>query len=210
MDETGRILCNLCNVVPGGVVCFFPSYEYQHQVCAHWEKSGLLARLTIRKKVSGRPSAGRPTEDGGTEFPPGFLLCGGFLYCLIPTSVLIPAAWGLFRTPALWAFPVPSLKNFRAKSDSTPRQSVTLFWEMFSVYLQIFQEPKRANKVEQVLLEYSRCIKVRLRVPRAPEGGTHTRALQLWAGVPTALRPGPGPGHGDGRPSALRGWGKDE
>lgn len=61
MDETGRILCNLCNVVPGGVVCFFPSYEYQQQVCAHWEKSGLLARLTIRKRVSGRHSAGLTT-----------------------------------------------------------------------------------------------------------------------------------------------------
>ncbi|XP_077025773.1 ATP-dependent DNA helicase DDX11 [Tamandua tetradactyla] len=73
MDEAGRILCNLCNVVPGGVVCFFPSYEYQRQVHAHWEKSGLLARLAIKKKI--------------------------------------------------------------------------------------FQEPKRANQVEQVLMEYSRCIK---------------------------------------------------
>lgn len=51
MDETGRILCNLCNVVPGGVVCFFPSYEYQRQVHAHWDRSGLLARLAVRKKV---------------------------------------------------------------------------------------------------------------------------------------------------------------
>ncbi|XP_059969159.1 ATP-dependent DNA helicase DDX11 isoform X2 [Mesoplodon densirostris] len=50
MDETGRILYNLCNVVPGGVVCFFPSYEYQRQVHAHWDKSGLLARLAVRKK----------------------------------------------------------------------------------------------------------------------------------------------------------------
>ena len=39
-----------------------------------------------------------------------------------------------------------------------------------SVYLQIFQEPRKANRVEQVLLEYSRCIKVRLRVPRALKG----------------------------------------
>ncbi|XP_073079408.1 ATP-dependent DNA helicase DDX11 isoform X2 [Manis javanica] len=75
MDETGRILSNLCNVVPGGVVCFFPSYEYQRQVHAHWDKSGLLARLAVRKKI--------------------------------------------------------------------------------------FKEPKRANQVEQVLMEYSRCIKVR-------------------------------------------------
>uniref|UniRef100_A0A8D0F8L8 DEAD/H-box helicase 11 n=1 Tax=Strix occidentalis caurina TaxID=311401 RepID=A0A8D0F8L8_STROC len=51
MDETGRILCNLCNVVPGGVVCFFPSYEYEKQVYAHWEKTGLLTRLATKKKV---------------------------------------------------------------------------------------------------------------------------------------------------------------
>lgn len=39
--------------------------------------------------------------------------------------------------------------------------SETFSWETLSVLLQIFQEPKRANQVEQVLLEYSRCIKVR-------------------------------------------------
>ncbi|XP_062954956.1 ATP-dependent DNA helicase DDX11 isoform X2 [Cynocephalus volans] len=54
MSETGRILCNLCNVVPGGMVCFFPSYEYQRQVHAHWDKSGLLGRLAARKKCCGQ------------------------------------------------------------------------------------------------------------------------------------------------------------
>jgi hypothetical protein len=52
VEETGRILCNLCNVVPGGVVCFLPSYEYLRQVHAHWDKTGLLTRLSVRKKVS--------------------------------------------------------------------------------------------------------------------------------------------------------------
>ncbi|XP_067392341.1 ATP-dependent DNA helicase DDX11 isoform X2 [Emydura macquarii macquarii] len=53
MDELGRILSNLCNVVPGGVVCFFPSYEYEKQVYAHWERMGLLTRLATKKKTSG-------------------------------------------------------------------------------------------------------------------------------------------------------------
>lgn len=53
MEETGRILSNLCNVVPGGVVCFFPSYDYEKQVYMHWEKTGLLARLATKKKVIG-------------------------------------------------------------------------------------------------------------------------------------------------------------
>lgn len=55
MDEIGRILCNLCNVIPGGVVCFFPSYEYEKQVYGHWEKTGLLSRLAAKKKVIVQP-----------------------------------------------------------------------------------------------------------------------------------------------------------
>lgn len=51
MDETGRILSNVCNVVPGGVVCFFPSYEYLRRITSHWEASGVLTRLAAKKKV---------------------------------------------------------------------------------------------------------------------------------------------------------------
>ncbi|XP_055424383.1 ATP-dependent DNA helicase DDX11 isoform X2 [Bubalus kerabau] len=76
MDETGRILCNLCNVVPGGVVCFFPSYEYQHQVCAHWEKSGLLARLTIRKKIFQEPRKAHRVEQVLLEYSRCIKHCG--------------------------------------------------------------------------------------------------------------------------------------
>lgn len=54
MDETGRILSNICNVVPGGVVCFFPSYEYSRQIISHWEANGALARLANKKKVTER------------------------------------------------------------------------------------------------------------------------------------------------------------
>lgn len=53
MDETGRILSNICNVVPGGVVCFFPSYEYLRRIISHWEASGALTRLANKKKVRG-------------------------------------------------------------------------------------------------------------------------------------------------------------
>ncbi|KAF5893568.1 ATP-dependent DNA helicase DDX11, partial [Clarias magur] len=79
MEETGRVLSNLCNVVPGGVVCFFPSYEYERRILAHWESNGVLQRLAAKKK-----------------------------FCLHA--------------------------------------------------IQIFQEPKKASQVEQVLSEYSKCI----------------------------------------------------
>lgn len=43
---------NLSTVVPGGVVVFFPSYEYERRVHTHWEESGLLAKLARKKKAS--------------------------------------------------------------------------------------------------------------------------------------------------------------
>lgn len=29
LDELYRVLSNACNVIPGGIVCFFPSYDYE-------------------------------------------------------------------------------------------------------------------------------------------------------------------------------------
>jgi len=51
MDKLGRTLINLCTIVPGGVVCFFPSYEYESKVHLHWEKTGVLDKIRQRKKV---------------------------------------------------------------------------------------------------------------------------------------------------------------
>jgi len=51
LDELGRLLTNVCNIVPGGLIAFFPSYEYEKFVYTHWENSGVLARLGTKKKV---------------------------------------------------------------------------------------------------------------------------------------------------------------
>ncbi|KAJ8411228.1 hypothetical protein AAFF_G00172340 [Aldrovandia affinis] len=68
IDEMGRILSNLCNVVPGGVVCFFPSYEYERQVLAHWEASGVVARLSAKKKIFQEPKKASQVEQVLTEY----------------------------------------------------------------------------------------------------------------------------------------------
>ncbi|XP_061201771.1 ATP-dependent DNA helicase DDX11 isoform X1 [Neopsephotus bourkii] len=68
MDETGRILCNLCNMVPGGVVCFFTSYEYENQVYAHWEKTGLLTRMAVKKKIFQEPKKANQVEQVLMEY----------------------------------------------------------------------------------------------------------------------------------------------
>ncbi|XP_068170153.1 ATP-dependent DNA helicase DDX11 isoform X2 [Antennarius striatus] len=68
MDEMGRILSNICNVVPGGVVCFFPSYEYLRRIISHWETSGALTRLANKKKIFQEPKKASQVEQVLSEF----------------------------------------------------------------------------------------------------------------------------------------------
>ncbi|XP_038124814.1 ATP-dependent DNA helicase DDX11 [Cyprinodon tularosa] len=68
MDETGRILSNICNVVPGGVVCFFPSYEYSRRIISHWEASSLITRLGNKKKIFQEPKKANQVEQVLNEF----------------------------------------------------------------------------------------------------------------------------------------------
>nr|XP_060632744.1 ATP-dependent DNA helicase DDX11 [Anolis sagrei ordinatus] len=68
MEETGRILCNLCNIVPGGMVCFFPSYEYEKQVYMHWCKTGLLTQLAAKKKIFQEPKRANQVEQVLAEY----------------------------------------------------------------------------------------------------------------------------------------------
>ncbi|XP_038055247.1 ATP-dependent DNA helicase DDX11-like [Patiria miniata] len=55
MDEVGRVLANVSNVVPGGVVCFLPSYDYEKRLYNHWEGTGLIKRIELRKRVFREP-----------------------------------------------------------------------------------------------------------------------------------------------------------
>ncbi|XP_035381632.1 ATP-dependent DNA helicase DDX11 [Electrophorus electricus] len=68
MEETGRVLSNLCNVVPGGVVCFFPSYDYERRILAHWETIGVLQRLSAKKKVFREPKKASQVEQVLSEY----------------------------------------------------------------------------------------------------------------------------------------------
>lgn len=51
-------LQNVCNVVPGGVVCFFGSYDYMDGFYKHLEETGTLDRIRNRKQVFKEPRAG--------------------------------------------------------------------------------------------------------------------------------------------------------
>eukprot|EP00111_Clytia_hemisphaerica_P008661 TCONS_00025337-protein len=62
IDELGRILCNVCTVVPGGVVCFFPSYDYEELVYTRLWSTGTLQRIEKRKKIFREPRKSGLTE----------------------------------------------------------------------------------------------------------------------------------------------------
>ncbi|XP_014394953.1 PREDICTED: probable ATP-dependent RNA helicase DDX11 isoform X2 [Myotis brandtii] len=121
MDETGRILCNLCNVVPGGVICFFPSYEYQRQVHAHWDKSGLLARLAVRKKIFQEPKRANQVEQVLTEYS-RCIQCHGQAGGMVNGALLLSVVGGkmseginfsddLGRCVVMVGLPYPNIKS---------------------------------------------------------------------------------------------------
>ncbi|XP_052606159.1 ATP-dependent DNA helicase DDX11 isoform X3 [Peromyscus californicus insignis] len=121
MEETGRILCNLCNVVPGGVVCFFPSYEYLRQVHAHWDKTGLLARLSVKKKLFQEPKRASQVEQVLTAYSKCITCCiqaGGHLTGALLLSVVggkmsegINFSDDLGRCVVMVGMPYPNLKS---------------------------------------------------------------------------------------------------
>lgn len=49
------ILENLCSVVPAGLVCFLPSYDYLDLVYIHLQKSGVLTRISSKKRIFKEP-----------------------------------------------------------------------------------------------------------------------------------------------------------
>ena len=51
MDELGRLLSNICRVVPEGVVVFLPSFAFEQQLVQHWTTTGLWMQLQQHKKV---------------------------------------------------------------------------------------------------------------------------------------------------------------
>lgn len=62
IDELGRAVLNLCNVVPKGFVVFLPSYNYESQVFQRWRSTGLLSQIGNKKSVHREPKNSRDLE----------------------------------------------------------------------------------------------------------------------------------------------------
>ena len=46
---------NLCNVVPAGIVAFLPSYNFEELVYKHLDKSGIIAKISAKKRIFREP-----------------------------------------------------------------------------------------------------------------------------------------------------------
>ena len=55
ISELGRVLSNICNVVRGGIVCFFTSYFYENLVYQLLENSKTLTQIRKKKCIFREP-----------------------------------------------------------------------------------------------------------------------------------------------------------
>lgn len=68
IQELGLLLCNLSTVVPEGIVVFFSSFDYEELVFDAWKTSGILERLTKKKRVFREPRKNTDVESVIREF----------------------------------------------------------------------------------------------------------------------------------------------
>jgi chromosome transmission fidelity protein 1 len=51
VEELGRSILNFCNVVPGGVVCFFASYDTEQSMTSVWIKRQIFEKINQKKPI---------------------------------------------------------------------------------------------------------------------------------------------------------------
>jgi len=62
MDELGKLLLHVAGAVPDGLVIFVPSFQYEAQLVARWESTGMWAQLDAVKKTFREPRAASDVE----------------------------------------------------------------------------------------------------------------------------------------------------
>ncbi|CAG7733150.1 unnamed protein product [Allacma fusca] len=59
LEELSQTIQNIIRIVPGGVVCFLPSYDYEALLYKFLQESGAFVKLDTRKKVFREPKDGK-------------------------------------------------------------------------------------------------------------------------------------------------------
>ncbi|XP_015055724.1 Fanconi anemia group J protein homolog [Solanum pennellii] len=58
-DALGTSLEEICKIVPGGCLVFFPSYKLMEKLSSRWKETGQWARLNARKPIFTEPRGGQ-------------------------------------------------------------------------------------------------------------------------------------------------------
>ncbi|XP_007018074.2 PREDICTED: Fanconi anemia group J protein isoform X1 [Theobroma cacao] len=61
-DALGKSLEEICKIVPGGSLIFFPSYKLMEKLCKRWRETGQWLRLNARKRLFVEPRGGNQEE----------------------------------------------------------------------------------------------------------------------------------------------------
>lgn len=63
VTELGRLLINTSNMIPAGVVCFFPSYDYEKFVIDQFGKTGVIDQIERKKKIFREPKQSSEVDE---------------------------------------------------------------------------------------------------------------------------------------------------
>lgn len=61
-DALGTTLEEICKIVPGGSLVFFPSYKLMEKLCRRWHETGQWSRLNTRKSLFVEPRGGNQDD----------------------------------------------------------------------------------------------------------------------------------------------------
>ncbi|KZS97147.1 DNA repair helicase [Sistotremastrum niveocremeum HHB9708] len=63
LEEVGRAIFNIINLVPDGMVVFFPSYGYLTAAKGAWQACGLMDKFQLKKKIFFEPQDNNEVEE---------------------------------------------------------------------------------------------------------------------------------------------------
>ncbi|XP_037085599.1 ATP-dependent DNA helicase DDX11-like [Pollicipes pollicipes] len=121
LDELGRVLLNLCKLIPAGIVCFLPSYDYYAAAAlAHFASTGVMDKISARKQVFREPRQSSRSDAVLTEYtqavrsgqrPP--VVTGAILFCVVggKMSEGINFSDDLGRCVVVVGLPYPNAKS---------------------------------------------------------------------------------------------------
>jgi len=114
LSELGRCLLSLATTVPGGIVVFFPSYDYEALVFRHLESSGMAAKLQAKKKIFREPKTSGELDQVLSDYSSAVRLAGGALLLAVVGGKMsegINFSDALGRAVVMVGLPYPSLKS---------------------------------------------------------------------------------------------------